>query len=36
MLTMADRLLVRARRAASLLAPFAGMFVLLVVNGKRW
>jgi hypothetical protein len=36
MLTMADRLLVQARRAASLLAPFGGMFVILIVHGKRW
>jgi hypothetical protein len=36
MLTMADRLLVQARRAASLLAPFAGAFIVLVIHGKRW
>ena len=36
MLTMADRLLVQARRAASLLAPFTGIALVLVVHGKRW
>jgi hypothetical protein len=36
MLTMADRLLVQARRAASLLAPFTGIALVLVIHGKRW
>jgi hypothetical protein len=36
MLTMADRLLVQARRAASLLAPFTGIALVLVIYGKRW
>jgi hypothetical protein len=35
MLTMTDHLLDRARRAASVLAPFVGIF-LVVIHGKRW
>jgi hypothetical protein len=35
MLTMADRLLDRARRAASVLAPFVGI-AIIVIHGKRW
>jgi hypothetical protein len=35
MLTMADRLMDRARRVAAMLAPFIGVFVI-VIHGKRW
>jgi hypothetical protein len=35
MLTMTDRIMLRGRRAASALAPFLAIF-LIVVNGKRW
>jgi len=32
---MADRIVARAQRAAAALAPFVGLF-LVVVHGKRW
>ena len=32
---MADRFMARAQRAASVLAPFVGIF-LVVIQGKRW
>lgn len=32
---MADQLKARAQRAASVLAPFMGIF-LIVIQGKRW
>jgi len=32
---MADRLIARARRTASILAPFVAV-ALVVVHGKRW
>jgi hypothetical protein len=35
MLTMTDRLLDRARRGATYLSPFVGIF-LVVIHGKRW
>jgi hypothetical protein len=35
MLTMTDRLMERARQAASVLAPLVGIF-LIVIHGKRW
>jgi hypothetical protein len=35
MLTMTDRLLDRARRTATVLSPFVGIF-LVVIHGKRW
>jgi hypothetical protein len=35
MLTMTERLMDRARRAASILMPFVAVIVV-VANGKRW
>jgi anaerobic C4-dicarboxylate transporter len=35
MLTMTDRILDRARRTATVLSPFVGIF-LVVIHGKRW
>ena len=32
---MTDRIVARAQRAASVLAPFVGIF-LVVIHGKRW
>jgi hypothetical protein len=35
MLTMTDRFLARARRTASFVSPFIGLF-LVIIHGKRW
>lgn len=32
---MADRFMTRAQRAASALAPFMGIFIIIIA-GKRW
>lgn len=32
---MTDRFLDRARRAASVVSPFVGLF-LVIIHGKRW